>query len=307
MWVQPLVGFSLGLALFLVGLLVMSRNLVSSAGSRLQQVLAKAAGNQYLGCLLGTVVTAVVQSSSAVNATAVGLVGSGVLTYRQGLAIMLGANIGTTVTAQLTVLPLTEYGLWLTVVGLLWWLIGPRRGIHRYVGAAVAGLGGLFMGMQLMQTSLAPLGVTVAQRLFPAAQKTGPLNAIGIGVAVTLMLQSSSAVTGIVIAMVGSGILDPRLGIFITLGANIGTVGTSLLASVGMNSLAKKAALTDLLLNLVAVLCVLPWFDKFHHLVVLCSPRASAQIANAHTMFNIAASTLALPFVPVIAKLVDAE
>ncbi|NLV91311.1 MAG: Na/Pi cotransporter family protein, partial [Firmicutes bacterium] len=168
-------------------------------------------------------------------------------------------------------------------------------------------LGGLFMGMQLMQASLAPFGVTVAQRLFPAAQNTGPLNAIGIGVVVTLMLQSSSAVTGIVIAMVGSGILDPRLGIFITLGANIGTVGTSLLASVGMNSLAKKAALTDLLLNLVAVLCVLPWFDKFHHLVVLCSPRASAQIANAHTMFNIAASTLALPFVPVIAKLVDAE
>ncbi len=305
MW--SVMGFALGLSLFFISLRVMSASLVSGVGARLRQGLAKAAGNQYRGFALGALVTAVVQSSSAVNVTAVNLVGTRVIRYEQAIAIMLGANVGTTITAQLAVLPVTEYGWLLVAVGLSLWLSGGRSRLYRSIGGAVTGLGGLFAGLSLMQLAAAPLGHSVVQGLSALGDGSGVWALVAAGAGATAILQSSSVVTGIVVAMVSAGVVDVQTGICLVLGSNIGTVVTSMLASIGMDAWAQRTAITDLLFNALGVLCVLPFIEEFHFVVSTLSRGEASQIANAHTLFNVGASFLALPFVPMVSRLFGAR
>lgn len=300
-------GFGLGLAMFFISLRVMSSFLVKGAGDRLKQVLAKAVGNQYWGFLLGILVTGVTQSSSAVNVTAVGMVGSGILQFDQAMAIILGANVGTTVTAQIAALPLVDYGLYVAVFGFAGWLMTRRQPVLGHISGAVTGLGGLFVGLQLMQTSLAPLAQSAAHSLAIVSKHYDPVVLITFGTAVTAVMQSSSAVVGMVIALVKSGLVSPTAGVCFVLGSNIGTVVTSLLASIGMNRQAKRVAAADLLFNIIGVACVYPFLGQFSTVVSFLSRDVGALIANAHTLFNMVTSLAVLPLVPVIARVMGAS
>lgn len=289
----------LGIAIFLLGLKLLSSALESVLGFRLRSVLTKFTATRTKSFLTGLLVTALIQSSSAVGAAMVVLTDTGVLSLTQSLGVMLGANVGTTVTAQIVALPLESLSLPLCASGLILRRLFRRRTI----GTALFSLGAVFFGLSCTSRAAAPLLRSPALHRAMTTITDTPLKAVVFGAALTVLVQSSSAVTGLVIGLVKRSLLSPAVAVAVALGSNVGTVATTLLASFGRSRASRATAYADLLFNLGGVLLALPVFPFFVRLVQELSSNPARQVAHAHTVFNVLTALVALPFLPCLAGL----
>ena len=296
------VGLLGGLALFLYGMEKMAEALKLLAGERMRDILARLTTNRVTGVATGALVTAVIQSSSVTTVLTVGFVTAGILNLTQAVGIIFGANIGTTLTAQIIAFKITAYAVLMVGVGFLMTFLFRQAGVRQY-GAMLMGLGLLFMGMDMMSQAMAPL------RSYPPflellAQMRNPVLGIGVAALFTALVQSSSATTGIVIVMASQGLISLETGITLILGANIGTCVTAGLAALGKPLEARRAAVVHVLFNVLGVVLWVGLIGVLARFATWMSPTASGlagaevprQIANAHTVFNIVNTVVFLPF-----------
>lgn len=292
-----------GLGLFIYGMKIMGEGLEKAAGDRLKYLLELLTRNRLIGVLVGAVVTAIIQSSSATTVMVVGLVNAGIMDLPQAIGVIMGANIGTTMTAQLIAFKLTDIALPAIGLGTLIITFG-RNKTQRYIGQVVLGFGLLFFGMQTMETALKPLAKMPEFVNFVANFSKTPLLGVLAGFLTTGLVQSSSATIGILQALASQGIVDISIALPILFGDNIGTCVTALLSSIGTNITARRAAVFHLTFNVIGTiifLFILPWVQI---IVTLASSDPVRQIANAHTFFNITNTIIQLPFAFLLAKLV---
>ncbi|KXB69896.1 Na/Pi-cotransporter II-like protein [Peptoniphilus sp. DNF00840] len=293
-----------GLALFLYGMEMMSSGLELVAGDRLRVVIEKMTSNFFKSIFVGALVTAIIQSSSATTVMVVGFVNAGLMTIYQSVGIIMGANIGTTITGQLVALNISTIAPIIAFVGFLLNTFSKSKK-KKYVGQAVIGLGFLFMGMQFMSDSMEPLrdypGFATLMTKFD-----NPILGVLAGTGVTALLQSSSASLGILQAVANQGVISLHSAMYIILGFNIGTCVTSVLSSVGSSKNARRTALVHVLFNIIGTIIfvcasfVIP-IDK----IVISFSRnlPAAEIANLHTLFNVVTTILLIPFSKKLADL----
>lgn len=294
-----------GLALFLYGLRVLSAALKRAIGERMRVLLERLTNRALRGALVGMVSTSVLQSSSMTMVLLIGLINAGALTLRQGIGVMLGAEIGTSITAQIIAFWVGDYYLPVIAVGfVLSELFRGRRAGD--IGRAILGFGLLFLGMSVMAGGLRGVARSDAVlQLLASLGENVPLGVL-VGAGVTAVIQSSSAMTALLIAMGSAGILDLPTAIALVLGANIGTTITAQLASLGASLPARRLARAQLLVNVVGVSVLLPFVPLYARLVATIAPTLERQIAHAHTLFNVAGTVLALPLVGALACAVTA-
>ncbi len=301
-----------GVGVFLIGMKLMSDSMEKIANNSLRSLLNSVTNNKFKGVGVGAATTAIIQSSAATTVMAVGLVNAGVLTLVQAVPIIMGANIGTTVTAQLAALQsfnVTDYITILVVIGAFMALLG-KKDKTKTLGLIFAGLGLLFVGLDLMSGSMSkmsghPFFTDTLQSL------TNPLLLILFGIVFTAIVQSSSAVTGIVVSMAASGIVIGGGGnavLYVILGTNIGTCITALLSSIGANTNGKRTAIIHLLFNVIGsfvfTVMLLLWPSFYDVTLAVWFPKVPAtQIAMFHTLFNVISTLMLLPFSGVLVKL----
>ncbi|MBT3215960.1 MAG: Na/Pi cotransporter family protein [Candidatus Marinimicrobia bacterium] len=300
-----------GLSLFLYGMAKMSEGMKKAAGNKMRNILAVLTKNRVIALIVGAFVTMVIQSSSATTVMLVSFVQAELMTYAQSIGIILGANIGTTVTAQLVAFKLTDYALLMITVGFAMTMFGKKESV-KHIGEAILGFGILFFGMKIMSDAMKPLR---SFQPFIDLMKglENPLFGILIGAAFTALIQSSSAFTGIVIVLAQQGLLTLEAGIPLILGANIGTCITAALASIGTIREAKRVAIAHVLFNIGGVLIFVWLIPPLAELVRSLSTSSGLegmdklaaetprQIANAHTIFNVSVGLIFLPFTAVLA------
>lgn len=286
-----------GLALFLYGMQMMSTNLEAAAGSRMKQILERLTANRLLGVCVGAGITAIIQSSSATTVMVVGFVNSGLMTLKQAVWIIMGANIGTTITGQLIALDIGALAPLITFVGVALILFVKKKKVQ-FAGGIVAGLGILFLGMGMMSESMIPLRESPAfVRMM--TKFSNPMFGILAGAVFTAIIQSSSASVGILQALAVSGLIGLDSAVFVLFGQNIGTCITAALASIGANRDAKRTTLIHLMFNIIGTavftsVCLMIPFTQW--VAGLTPANPAAQIANVHTLFNIVTTLLLLPF-----------
>ena len=302
----PFLAFLGGIALFLYGMQLMGDGLQKAAGAKLQKILEVMTGVLPLAIMLGAVVTAVLQASGATTVMTVGLVNAGLLTLKQGFGIIMGANIGTTMTAQLIAFKLSNYITILIFVGFLIQLLA-KRNRSKYLGQVMLGFGILMLGMDMMGKAVMPLREYQGFVDFIASFSSNPLLGIGIGVVMTVLIQSSSATIGILIAMAGQGLIPLEGAIPVLLGDNIGTCITAVLASLRANTTAKRVALAHVMFNVIGSIVFVVFMGWFVKMVLIVSPTGdiARQIANAHTAFNIINTLIFMPFVGLFIKFIE--
>lgn len=294
-----------GLGLFIYGMKLMGDGLENAAGEGLKNILEKVTSNRIMGVGIGAIVTAVIQSSSATTVMVVGFVNAGLMNLAQAASIIMGANIGTTITAQLVAFKLDEIAPVFVFLGAaLVMFAKAKKG--KEIGNIILGFGILFTGMGAMSEAMQPL--SSSSMFSDALLAIGDNWFIGIiaGAAITAVLQSSSATTGILIALASTGVISINLALPVVFGCNIGTCVTAILASIGTNKTAHKAALLHLIFNIVGTIVFIPFIGFIAKFVQHISPAdVSRQIANAHTVFNVANTLLLLPFTNLIIKFIN--
>jgi len=301
-WFTLVVGLVGGLALFLFGMDLMTESLKLVVGDKARIVLEKLTSNRFVGLLTGAGITAVIQSSSVTTVLVVGFISAGLMSFVQSIPVILGADIGTTITAQIIAFNITNWALVLIAAGFGISAIAKRQK-RKSQGTALLGLGLIFFGMVVMGTSMSPLRT---YEPFINMMKTldNPLLGILAGAVLTAVIQSSSATTGIVIVLASQGLITPVAGIALVLGANIGTSVTALLAAIGKPREAQRAAVAHLLLKVAGVLIWIPLVGWLASIVGRIGGGTGREIANAHTIFNVFNAMIFLPFVNQIAALV---
>jgi phosphate:Na+ symporter len=295
-----------GLALFLLGLKLLSEGLQMAFGDRLKSLLEKITKNKIQALGVGTLVTTIVQSSSVTTVTLVGLINSGVLTLTQAVPVIMGANIGTTITAQLIAFNVGRYSLPIIALGVLL-NFTAKNDKWKYLGQVLLGFGILFLGMTLMSSEIKVLAKD--SRVIETLAQFGRTHILAIIAAAifTEIIQSSSATTGLVITMGMGGLINLETAICFILGANIGTTITVVLAaffSPDSSISSKRAAIAHVTFNIVGALLFLPFITQYTQLLAKSSSELSRQIANAHMSFNIAIAILLLPLAGYLIKLV---
>ncbi len=305
-----------GLALFLFGMEQMSDALKAVAGERMKQILAKLTANRFMGATTGAFVTAIIQSSSVTTVLVVGFITAGLMSMSQSVGVIMGANIGTTITAQIVAFKVTKAALLMIGFGFSMLFISKQDKIKQY-GTMLMGLGLVFFGMSVMSDAMQPLR-TYQPFLDLMIQMENPLIGILVAAAFTGLIQSSSATTGIVIVMASQGFITLPAGIALAFGANIGTCVTAMLASIGKPREAVRAAVVHVMFNVAGVLIWVLFIDHLADWVTSFSPshpelsgvdrlgaETPRQIANAHTIFNIANTFIFIGFTTQIARLVE--
>ncbi len=299
-----LFGLAGGLGLFLFGMDMMSASLQRGAGRRMRGILSVLTRNRVVGLAIGALVTMVIQSSSATTVVLVSFVQAGLMSFTQTLGVILGADIGTTITAQLIAFKLTDYALLIIALGFaLKYLTKQIR--LKQMGDAMLGFGILFFGLSIMGKAMEPLR-SYKPFVDVLVGLENPVLGIFVGAAFTALIQSSSAFTGIIIVMAQQGFLGLEAGIPLIFGANIGTCVTAVLASLNSGREAKRVAMAHTLFKVFGVLLMVAWIPQFTSLVGKISGDAgiARQVANAHTVFNVGIALIFLPFTPLFAKLV---
>lgn len=285
-----------GLALFLHGMQMMSSGLEAAAGNRMKSILEKLTSNRLLGVLVGAVITAVIQSSSATTVMVVGFVNSGMMTLRQAVWIIMGANIGTTITGQLIALDVGAMAPLFAFIGIALMVFLKNPKVH-HIGSILGGLGILFIGMDMMSAAMEPLRNSQAF-VDLVSTFSNPLVGILTGAIFTAIIQSSSASVGILQALAMSGVVSLPTAVYVLFGQNIGTCITAVLASIGTSRNAKRATIIHLSFNVIgtALFTVICIATPLTTLVQSFTPdNAAAQIANMHTLFNVVTTLLLLP------------
>jgi len=303
-----------GLSLFLIGMEKMSEGLKKAAGDKMRNILSVLTKNRVMGIAVGAFVTMVIQSSSATTVMLVSFVQAQLMTFAQSIGVILGANIGTTVTAQLIAFNLTDYALLMITVGFLLTTLSKNEN-QKNIGDAILGFGILFFGMKLMSDAMKPLR-TFEPFIDMLKDLENPLLGLLVGAVFTALIQSSSALTGIVIVLAQQGVLSIDAGIPIILGANVGTCVTAGLASIGTSREAKRVAIAHVIFNVTGAaifIFLVPWLAD---LVRFISPVSNLsgidklasetprQIANAHTIFNLSLGIIFLPFTKTLSKFI---
>lgn len=293
-----------GLGLFLYGMQLMADGLQKMAGDRLRKLIEILTSTPLTGMLVGAVVTMLIQSSSATSVMVVGFVNAGLMTLRQAISVIMGAAIGTTITAFMVSLRLSDLALPAIGIGFLLTIISKRKRT-RFLGQAMLGFGVLFLGLNIMGDAMKPLGANPFFTSLILNFGKQPLLGVLAGTLFTAVVQSSSATSSLVVALAAGGLLDLSASFSIILGANIGTTLTALLASTTMQLMAKRAAVAQLIFKTMGVLFFLVLFHPFLALITHTAPTAARQVANANIMFNVIASILMLPFIPTLVHLVE--
>lgn len=305
-----------GLALFLFGMEQMADALKAVAGERMKTILATLTKNRFMGAITGAFVTAVIQSSSVTTVLVVGFITAGLMSMSQSIGVIMGANIGTTITAQIVAFKVTKAALLMVAIGFGMMFLSKKEKIKQY-GAMLMGLGLVFFGMSVMSDAMKPLR-SYQPFLDLMVQMESPAIGILIAAGFTALIQSSSATTGIVIVMASQGFISLPAGIALAFGANIGTCVTALLASIGKPREALRAAAVHILFNVFGVLLWMGFITQLAEFVSWMSPahpeltgidRVAAetprQIANAHTIFNVANTFIFIGFAGQFARIVE--
>ncbi len=305
-----------GLALFLFGMEQMASALKSVAGKRMKNILAQLTANRLMGAITGAFITAIIQSSSVTTVLTVGFISAGLLSLAQSVCIIMGANIGTTITAQIIAFKITEASMLMIALGFGMLFFMQQEKIKLY-GNIIMGLGMIFFGMTIMSSAMQPLH-DYQPFLDLMMQMGNPLISILIAAAFTSLVQSSSATTGIIIVMASQGFITLPTGIALAFGANIGTCITAILAAIGKPREAVRAAIVHVLFNIFGVLIWIGFIDQLAQFVTWFSPhyetltgaaRLAAetprQIANAHTLFNIANTLIFIGFTSQFVRLAE--
>ncbi len=305
-WAMLVFGLMGGLALFLYGMELMSEGMTKTAGNKMRSILAILTRNRVIALFCGAFVTMVIQSSSATTVMLVSFVQASLMSFTQTMGVILGAGIGTTITAQMIAFKLTDYALLMIAIGFLIRLMGKTQAT-RNIGEAVLGFGILFFGMKMMSDAMKPLR-TYTAFIDLLRGLENPVMGILVGAIFTALIQSSSAFTGILIVLAQQNLITLEAGIPMVLGANIGTCVTAGLASMGGSREAKRVALAHVIFRIAGVLLFMWWIPTFADLVrTLAESFGSGparQIANAHTIFNVSLALIFLPFTQVFAALV---
>ncbi len=296
--------FAVGVALLFVGVRIMSTGLKLQAEGRVHRLLSYAGVHPCLGVLLGMVVTALIQSSSAVTVMLVSMTEAGVITFHNAFAITLGANIGTTLTGFIMALSVGELGFWSLLAGLLL-IIWHRQGRSYTAGLILVGCGLILLGMQIMGYGSAPLGEWeyIARVLEMSAQNQ--LFGLLTGTVATALLQSSSVFTGIVMALAKEGLVGLTSAALFIMGSNVGTCVTALLASIGTDTAARQTAVGHLVFNLFSILIAWPFLGPLVSGVEAISSHIAVQVASFQLLFNLLTVLAALPLFPFLVALVQ--
>ncbi|MBW2559138.1 MAG: Na/Pi cotransporter family protein [Deltaproteobacteria bacterium] len=293
-----------GLGLFLFGMHILSDSLKKLSLGLLKNLLEKITSNRVKSAFLGVFVTSVIQSSSATSVLLIGFLNAGLITLTAALPVIFGANIGTTITAQLIAFKLTKSAYFFIFIGSLIYLFA-KKNKNKNKGMAILGFGILFLGLATMSAAVKPLAGNEAITGLFVKFGQHPFLGILIGTAVTVLLQSSSSTIGIVIAFASVGLLDLPSSIYLVLGDNIGTCVTALIASIGGKLSSKRLALGHTLFNIVGTMIVIPVIPLYLHYIPLISGDIARQIANTHTIFNVINTIILLPFVPLFVKVLN--
>ncbi|MDN0044011.1 Na/Pi cotransporter family protein [Mediterraneibacter glycyrrhizinilyticus] len=286
-----------GLALFLFGMQTMSNGLEAAAGNKMKSILEKLTSNRIMGVIVGAVITAVIQSSSATTVMVVGFVNSGLMTLNQAVWIIMGANIGTTITGQLIALDIGAIAPLFAIIGVGAIMFSKSEKVH-HISGIIAGLGILFIGMDMMGAAMEPLQESEAF-LNLMTQFSNPLLGILVGAVFTAVIQSSSASVGILQALAATGMIPLESAVYVLFGQNIGTCITAVLASIGTKVNARRTTVIHLMFNIIGttIFTIICMTTPYVHLVESITPGDPvAQIANAHTIFNIVTTLILLPF-----------
>jgi phosphate:Na+ symporter len=305
-----------GLALFLFGMEQMADALKAVAGERMKIILAKLTTNRFMGAATGAFVTAIIQSSSVTTVLVVGFITAGLMSMSQSVGVIMGANIGTTITAQIVAFKVTKAALLMVAVGFSMLFFSKQEKIKQY-GGMLMGLGLVFFGMSVMSDAMKPLR-SYQPFLDLMTSMENPLIGILVAAAFTGLIQSSSATTGIVIVMASQGFITLQAGIALAFGANIGTCVTAMLAAIGKPREAVRAAVVHVMFNVFGVLVWIGLIPQLAEFVTMLSPahpelsgtdklaaEAPRQIANAHTVFNIMNTIIFIGFTSQFARLVE--
>lgn len=304
--VEMLLMLAGGLSLFLLGMNSMGNGLETACGSKMKSILKKLTSNRLVGVLVGMVVTAIIQSSSATTVMVVGFVNAGMMSLSQAIWVIMGANIGTTVTGMLIALDVGVIAPIFAIAGVIMMTFIKKPMVNE-IGKILAGFGILFIGMDMMSTAMSPLRdfepFTNLMTSF-----SNPLLGILVGAIFTAVIQSSSASVGILQALAMSGAIKLNSAVFVLFGMNIGTCITALLASIGTNRNAKRTTLIHFMFNVIGtvlftLICVI--FPRFITYMEGLTSSPALQIANMHTIFNIVTTILLLPFGLYLVKLAE--
>lgn len=301
-FILPVLG---GLGLFIYGMNIMADGLQKSAGNRLRSIIEKLTTNRFMGLLVGTVVTMLIQSSSATTVMVIGFVNAGIMTLGQAVGVIMGANLGTTVTGQLIALNLTDYAPIAIAIGVGMYTFGKKKKTKN-ISEILIGFGILFVGLGTMGSGLEPLSkmpifTTVLTKM------ENPVWAMLTGLVMTTMLQSSSASIGILQALASQKLININIAFPILFGDNIGTTTTALISGIGANTTAKRAAMLHFIFNLIGTILFMTILRiPIQKLVLTISPgNVMKQIANAHTLFNLINVIIQIPFANFLVKMVE--
>ncbi len=300
--------FLWGLFLFLVGLEICKWSLKKAISGKIENIITGLSGNLFSCILLGILITSVIQSSSAVSVIIIGLIEAGVLSLKPALAIIMGSNIGTTVTVQIISLPVLDKYPHIIILGIIIILIGLFINKRlMFTGLALVAFGIVFAGLVMMTDFFKNPSIIELFKRFLTYTTNNSLLGILLGIFVTGLVQSSSVVTGITLGLARSGIINLVSAIAIALGSNIGTCITAFIASLNCSRISKMMATGHFIFNLIGVIVLLPFLNIFCKLVGLTSSNLMRQIANAHTLFNIFNVLLFLPFINDFADLLGGD
>lgn len=293
----------LGLTLLLLGLKTLRNGLEKFAGSSLQQTLLKITSTLSKGFFTGMIATSLFQSSTALTLMVVSFVDAKLISFRNALGLILGSNIGTTITPQILAFPIKEIAVWLTLLGLIGHVILKSK--KRYLSSALAGLGIMLFSLSILETAMVPLSELPQVQSW--LQQIGHNNLLAVlaGTALSALLHSSSAATGIAMVLTEQGWINLPTALALLFGANIGTCFTALIVSYFTSRAAQRVAIFHVLLNIFGVIIFYPFLTPIADLISLLGGSLSRQVANAHTIFNVLASLIALPLLPYATRLLE--
>lgn len=307
MSVANILSMAGGLGLFLFGIRTMGDGLENAAGAKLKRMLEVLTGNRFLAVLVGFVVTAIIQSSTATTVMVVGFVNAGMMSLAQAVGVIMGANIGTTVTSLLIALNFSSVAAASVLVGVIL-MLASKKTVVKNLGAIFTGFGLLFLGIDMMSDSMAPLRESAGFMNFIVTVSESPLRplfGIILGIVMTAVLQSSSASVGVLQTLAMQGLVPLKFSVFVLFGQNIGTCLTALFSTVGAKKNSKRAAVIHLLFNVIGtgIFILIALLTPYVEWIEKLSPDPMAQIAISHIVFNIVSTVVMFPFAKVLVKL----
>lgn len=307
MSVANILSMAGGLGLFLFGIRTMGDGLENAAGAKLKRMLEVLTGNRFLAVLVGFVVTAIIQSSTATTVMVVGFVNAGMMSLAQAVGVIMGANIGTTVTSLLIALNFSSVAAASVLVGVIL-MLASKKTVVKNLGAIFTGFGLLFLGIDMMSDSMAPLRESAGFMNFIVTVSESPLRplfGIILGIVMTAVLQSSSASVGVLQTLAMQGLVPLKFSVFVLFGQNIGTCLAALFSTVGAKKNSKRAAVIHLLFNLIGtgIFILIALLTPYVEWIEKLSPDPMAQIAISHIVFNIVSTVVMFPFAKALVKL----